>query len=100
MNIGPAPKLFERWLAAPPAAALLAVWKDYIGALSVWLNPEDRRALKTELLGRARAVAEAAGGFLGIVGRVSPPEANVLNELLPPTEKHASGSPAAANPSR
>jgi hypothetical protein len=74
-------QLFERWLAAPPPPALLAAWKDYIGALSASLSPEDRRVLRHELLDRARAVAEAAGGFLGIAGRVSPPEANVLKEL-------------------
>lgn len=74
-------QLFERWLAAPPPATLLAAWKDYIGAFSASLNPEDRRTLRHQLLHRARAVAEAAGGFLGLAGTVSPSEAKVLKEL-------------------
>jgi tellurite resistance protein len=73
-------QLFERWLAAPPAATLLAAWKDYIGAFAASLDPRDRRALRQELLNRAHAVAEAAGGFLGFAG-VSPSEAKVLKEL-------------------
>jgi len=73
-------QLFERWLAEPPPAALLAAWKDYIGGFAASLDAEDRRALRQELLDRARAVAEAAGGFLGFAG-VSPSEAKVLREL-------------------
>jgi tellurite resistance protein len=73
-------QLFERWLAEPPPAALLAAWKDYIGAFAGSLNSEDRWALRQELLNRARAVAEAAGGFLGFAG-ISPAEAKVLKEL-------------------
>jgi hypothetical protein len=74
-------QLFERWLAEAPPPALLATWKEYIGALSASLGPEARRALKQELLDRARAVAEAAGGFLVIGRRVSPAEEDVLKAL-------------------
>jgi tellurite resistance protein len=74
-------QLFKRWLAEPPPPALVTAWKDYIGALSASLSPEARPAFKQELLDRARAVAEAAGGILGLVKRVSPAEENVLNEL-------------------
>jgi hypothetical protein len=74
-------QLFERWLAEPPPPSLLAAWKEYIGALSAPLGAEARRALRNELLDRARAVAEAAGGFLGITRRVSLAEEDVLKEL-------------------
>jgi tellurite resistance protein len=74
-------QLFERWLSEPPPPSLLATWKEYIGVLSASLGPEVRRALRQELLDRARAVAEAAGGFLGIARRVSPAEEDVLKEL-------------------
>jgi hypothetical protein len=60
---------------------LLATWKDYIGALSAAMSPEAVVALRQELLDRARAVADAAGGILGLVMRVSPAEENVLKEL-------------------
>jgi len=73
-------QLFERWLAVPPPAALLAAWKEYIGTFAASLKAEDRRTLRQELLNRAHAVAEAAGGFLGFAG-ISPPEAKMLKEL-------------------
>jgi len=74
-------QLFKRWLEEPPPPALVAAWKDYIGALSASLSPDARPAFRQELLDRARAVAEAAGGILGLVRRVSPAEENVLKEL-------------------
>lgn len=74
-------QLLERWLAERPSPELLASWKDYTAALSATLSHEARGALKQALLARARAVAEAAGGFLGIGRKVSAAEEAVLNEL-------------------
>jgi hypothetical protein len=74
-------QLFEQWLAEPPPPELMVAWKDYIGALSAALSPQARPAFRQELLDRARAVAEAAGGILGLVMKVSPAEENVLKEL-------------------
>lgn len=74
-------QLFERWLATPPPPALLAVWKDYIRALSATQSHEVRETLKREIMDRARMIAEAAGGFLGIGRRVSAAEESVLQEL-------------------
>jgi hypothetical protein len=74
-------QLLERWLAEQPSPELLASWKDYIAALSATLSHEAREALKLDLLARARAVAEAAGGFLGMGRKVSISEENVLKEL-------------------
>jgi len=73
--------LLERWLEKRPAPALLATWKDYVAALSGTLSESAHKALKQDLLGRARAVAEAAGGLLGLGSRVSKPEQAVLEEL-------------------
>ena len=74
-------QMFEHWLADRPPPGLLAAWKSYIGALSPTLSDEARRALKRELLDRTRAVAGAAGGFLGIGRKISPAEEHVLTEL-------------------
>ncbi|MFM0006824.1 hypothetical protein PQR57_38345 [Paraburkholderia dipogonis] len=71
----------EQWLAEPPPPEMLIKWKAYIEALSATLNEEARQALKATLLGRARGIAEAAGGFLGIGSRVSRAEKAVLGEL-------------------
>ncbi len=74
-------KLLEQWLAGPPAPALSEAWKAYTGALVGGLAAEQRHALRDALLGQARAVADAAGGFLGLGDRVSAAERKVLHEL-------------------
>ncbi len=76
----PARELLEGWLARKPAAALREAWDAYITELVATLSPDERQALKRELLGRARAVAEAAGGLLGL-GSISKEEAAVLDRL-------------------
>jgi hypothetical protein len=45
------------------------------------MDAADRNRLKSELLGRARRVAEAAGGFLGLGSKVSRAEEAILTEL-------------------
>jgi hypothetical protein len=73
-------QLFEGWLARKPPPELVATWKEYVSALSATLTVHAREALKLELLGR-RAVAEAAGGFMGMGQKMSAAEAAVLGEL-------------------
>lgn len=74
-------QLLDRWLKEPPPRELLAAWTDYIRATSATLGDEAKRALKAELLGRARRVAEAAGGFLGLGRKVSAAEEATLERL-------------------
>lgn len=74
-------RLLEEWLGEQPSPQLLVAWKGYVAALSGTLDAQARQALKQDLLGRARAVAEAAGGFLGFGKRVSRAEQAVLTEL-------------------
>jgi len=73
-------ELLESWLEKRPGRELLAAWKGYVEALAAELGPEERQTLRQELLGRARAVAESAGGFLGM-GKVSDAERAVLADL-------------------
>jgi hypothetical protein len=65
---------------AAAAPHLLETWATYVRDLCAQMTPEARRTFREQLLGRTRAVAEAAGGFLG-VGRVSAKEQAVLAEL-------------------
>jgi hypothetical protein len=74
-------RLFEQWLSERPPADLISAWKAYIGALSSTLTYEAKRTLKEEVMDSARTVATAAGGFLGIGGRISVKEENVLKDL-------------------
>jgi hypothetical protein len=74
-------QLLEEWLGERPPPELLAAWKAYVATLSTALSVQDKEALKRDLLGRARSVAEAAGGFLGLGKRISSAEQAVLTEL-------------------
>jgi hypothetical protein len=74
-------QLFDEWLRERPSRRLLAAWKAYVTALSSTLDAQAKQALRQDLLGRARAVAEAAGGFLGLGRRISSAEQAVLTEL-------------------
>ena len=73
--------LLEGGLAQRPTPDLLAAWNGYIAALSPTLGAHARETLKAEMLGRARAVAEAAGGLLGLGPRISDAERAVLAGL-------------------
>ncbi len=77
----PGHQLLEGWLRQKPDGAMLAVWKDYVAALTEVLNDTAIAALKYEVLGRARSVAEAAGGLLGLGSKISKSEQAVLTEL-------------------
>src|SRR5262245_3562243 len=76
----PAFALLEGWLQQPPPPHLLETWAAYVGELCAQMTPDARRTFREQLLGRTRAVAEAAGGFLGI-GKVSAQEQAVLSQL-------------------
>ena len=74
-------QLLDQWLREPPPRELLAAWTDYIRATSAGLGDEARRALKAELLGRARRVAEGAGGVPGLGPQVSAAAEGPLERL-------------------
>ena len=74
-------QLLDRWLATRPPHNLLVAWTDYIRAVSSTMTEQSRRDFKTDLMGRARKVAEAAGGILGAGWKISPVEKDVLARL-------------------
>jgi hypothetical protein len=74
-------QLVQSWLASPPPPSMLEVWSSYTAALAAALSPTERHNLRDSVLGRARAVAEAAGGFLGFGNRVSQAEDELLQKL-------------------
>jgi hypothetical protein len=74
-------QLLEAWLRERPSPKLLAAWKAYVASLARTLDVQAKAALKQDLLGRARGIAEAAGGILGLGQRISSAEQAVLTEL-------------------
>jgi hypothetical protein len=77
----PAGQLIQSWLASTPPASLLQAWRAYMADLYKQLSAADRASLRDSVLNRARAVAEAAGGFLGLGTKISPAEEEVLRTL-------------------
>jgi len=77
----PSWELLENWRAERPAAGYLEAWGASIVAICAHLQPAERAAMQAEVTGRARRVAEATGGFLGLGNRVSSDEQRVLDEL-------------------
>jgi hypothetical protein len=73
--------LLDAWLTRRPDPRLLEAWKHYVEGLCAMLTPEERMALRGELLDHAYSVAEASGGFLGLGSKVSKDEAAVLRRL-------------------
>ncbi len=77
----PGYQLLESWLKQKPDATLLTIWKGYVVTLTQTLGDTASAALKEDLLGRARDVATATGGLLGLGNKISKSEQAVLDEL-------------------
>jgi hypothetical protein len=73
--------LLEAWLERRPEPELLTAWTHMVQGMSQELGPDGTARLKAGLLERARAVAAASGGVLGLGSKVSRAEATVLAEL-------------------
>lgn len=73
--------LLQRWLEQPPEAGLLTAWTHLVRGLSEKMSAVEAAALRSGLLDRARAVAAASGGFLGLGAKVSDAEERVLRQL-------------------
>jgi len=67
-------------LQTRPDPQLLETWMTYIEELKVSLSGETWAEMKKTVMGRARAIAEAAGGFLGVAS-ISAAERKMLQEL-------------------
>jgi hypothetical protein len=73
--------LIEQWLSHRPGPHMLDAWIHYMSGLCEKLSPKERAELKSEILGHARAVAEAAGGLLGLGPKISRSEKEMLDKL-------------------
>lgn len=76
----PTALLLRNWLQTRPDPQLLETWRSYIEELKKSLSPETWAEMKKTVMGRARAIAEAAGGFLGVAS-ISAAEKKMLEEL-------------------
>ena len=81
LNGSPAWLLLESWLLRRPDGRLMQAWGEYTVAICAELGQSEKEALRDEILGRARRVAEATGGLLGLGDKVGTEERTVLSEL-------------------
>jgi hypothetical protein len=77
----PARALLEAWLTRRPEPKLLNAWAQLVEGLAEQMTRDEVAALKDGLLERARAVAGASGGFLGMGSKISTAEADVIRRL-------------------
>jgi hypothetical protein len=73
--------LLEAWLDRRPEPKLLTAWTHMVQGMAEQLGPDGTARLKASLLERARAVAAASGGVLGVGSKVSSAEAAMLAQL-------------------
>jgi len=74
-------EVLESWLEREPGSGLIDAWKRYVQAMKTDLSEDERHAIRERMLGLARGVAEAAGGFLGLTSKISAVEQEVLDDL-------------------
>lgn len=77
----PAYEYLAKWLDEKPELSWFGLWADYVQALTAKMSAEDKALLRATVVGRARVVAEASGGFMGLAFRVSGAERAVLEKL-------------------
>jgi hypothetical protein len=74
-------ELLATWLNDRPDSDLLDAWKSYIQAVKEKSEATMISQLKSVVLGKAKEVAEAAGGILGFGNKTSAAEQKVLDDL-------------------
>ena len=73
--------LLEHWLNRRPDAKMFEAWKHYVSGLCQRLEGPEIEKLKHDVMGVARKVAQAAGGFLGLGNKISAAERAVLSQV-------------------
>jgi len=74
-------RLLQNWLARKPEPEILSLWTTFVRRLWGCFTADERWKMRRNLLGSARDVAEAAGGFLGLTTKISAEERRVLEHL-------------------
>ncbi len=74
-------ELLNQWLQAEPDSKMLTAWTEYFSALAKSMPLESLAVLRERIITRCRDVAKAAGGFLGLTGKISKAEQDAIEEL-------------------
>jgi hypothetical protein len=74
-------ELAFQWMTHKPDSELLTAWIHYIEGLCEQLSDAEKIALKTDLVGHAKNIAEASGGILGLGNKISKEEAEMIAKM-------------------
>jgi hypothetical protein len=77
---GAAYRLLSHWLDRKPSVPLANAWKSYLQVILANVNVQGRQDLCKQVVKRARRVAKASGGSMGL-GKISAKEKQVLADL-------------------
>jgi uncharacterized tellurite resistance protein B-like protein len=77
----PAHAALEGFLKSKPSEDARKAWYAWAAELNAKLDAAERRKVREGLMKRARAVAEASGGLLGLGNKVSSNEQRVLDAI-------------------
>jgi hypothetical protein len=72
--------MLEAWLREKPNQKLMDAWKKYARGIWEQLTDSEKVLMRQSIVGKAREIAEAAGGFLGVAS-ITPQEKALLEEL-------------------
>jgi hypothetical protein len=72
--------LLRSWLDKKPEPRLLTAWTEMVRGLSESMPPQELASLKAGLIERAKAIARASGGLLGM-GAISRTEQDAIDRL-------------------
>ncbi len=59
-------RVLDEWMERPPRSELMTAWRKYLEEMCDGLSPTAIAVLRSEIVGQAEMVAQAAGGILGI----------------------------------
>jgi uncharacterized tellurite resistance protein B-like protein len=77
----PAHAALEEFVKETPRTDARKAWYAWAAELNRTLDGSERRKVRDGLVKRARAVAEASGGFLGVTSKISANEQKVLDAI-------------------
>jgi hypothetical protein len=76
----PTHDLLGSWLTTTPQPELLDAWRAFYVSLKPHLTDDERQSMHGDLLAKAKRVARASGGFIGL-GVVSSDERGAIEKL-------------------
>ena len=79
--------VIESWMAHRPPKELLTAWVHYTQGLCETLSEEEKNNFREKIIDRAKKIAEASGGFLGLGNKISEAEQKVIDILNSAFEK-------------